>query len=320
MSRYYRNNVGYGTRNFSLVKYYFSTLFDRLFYTLLLLLAFVLMTISYKYESLDIYIREQIIKYTRPGVVILEYPVNVMAHVVLEMRDFVLAKRSNRILKLENERLKIAKIEAQNIKDENENLKELLNFVETKSFHNYSSAKVLYADRNNVSEKIIIRAGSKDDLIEGSLVLGNRGSLVGRVVNVGSNVSEVLLLTDMNSKIPVVILGTKRTKVILAGDGSNSPKILYLDDEHGISKGDLIYTAGDGNLIIPGLFIGKVKSVKGNNAKVKLFQSIKTISNVVILDVQQNKYSLIEDEFKNEVIDFEREIEKIEDEQNLISD
>lgn len=283
----YNHNISYGNRNFSLAKYYFIVLFNKLFYSILIALAITLMVISHKNKELDFYIRENIIIITRPVVRILEYPVNIFAKTVLEIRDFVFAKRDNEILKEKNRDLEILYRGSLNIKNENLNLQKILNFVEENSFYNYKSSKIYYTSRNSVINKIIIRAGGRDNLVENSLVLGDEGSVLGRIVNVGKNISDVLLLIDINSKIPVVILGEKRTKGILTGNGSSQPKILYLEKNHNIKKDDLVYTSGDNDLIIPGLYIGKVNKVKEEEIKIKLHQNIKKIDNVLILEINQ---------------------------------
>jgi len=279
------NNISYGNRNFSIAKYYFITLFNQLFYSILVILSILLIITSHKNKEFDIYIRENIINITRPVVTTIEYPVNLFAISVLEIRDFVFAKRDNKILREQNKNLEILYRESLNIKNENNNLKKLLSFVENNSFYNYKTSKIFYTSRNSVINKIIIKSGKKDNLIENSLVLGDEGGVLGRIVNLGESLSDVLLLTDINSKIPVVILGEKRTKGILIGTGSDKPKVLYLDKNHNIKKGDLVYTSGDNKLIVSGLYIGEVAKVKKEEIKIKLYQNIKKIDNVLILNV-----------------------------------
>ena len=75
--------------------------------------------------------------------------------------------------------------------------------------------------------------------------------------------------------------------------------ILYVDDEHRIKKDDLVYTAGDNGLIISGLFVGKISNVKKNKIKVKLFQDIKRVDNVLIVDVVQGEFFDSADEIVN---------------------
>jgi len=284
----YNNSIGYKDKNFGIVKYYVITLCHQLFFSVLIVMAVILMTTSHKNKEFDIYVRENIINITRPAVQIIEFPVNIFARIVLEIRDFVFAKRDNKILKKQNINLEKLYKQSLNIENENKSLKQILNFVDKSSFYNFKTAKIYYTSRNSIIDKIIIKAGLKDNIIENSLVLGDKGSVVGRVVNIGKNLSDILLLTDINSKIPVVILGKERTKGILVGDNSLEPKILYLNKNHSIKKGDLVYTSGDNKLIISGLFIGKVKKSKPKEIKVELYQNIKETDDVLIVDVDQN--------------------------------
>jgi rod shape-determining protein MreC len=282
--RQYNN---YGKSNFNLAKYYCVTLFSKLFYSILIVLSISLMIISHKNKAFDIYFRETVIYYTRPAVNIVEYPVNMFIQLIWEIKDFILAKKENKILKKENEELAILYKQSINIQNENENLKQLINFVGASRLYNYKASKIYYAGKNNLTNQIIIKAGTQNNLVENSLVLGDKGGVIGRIVNLGETLSYVLLLTDINSKIPVVIVGEQRSKGILTGDGSNQPKILYLEKNHNIKKDDLIYTTGDNQLTVSGLFIGKVNKVKDDQITVKLYENIKKIDNVLIVDVDQ---------------------------------
>ena len=94
--------------------------------------------------------------------------------------------------------------------------------------------------------------------------------LVGRVAEVGERSARVLLLTDINSRIPVVI-ERSRDQGILAGDNSDNPRLLYLSHGSQLVPGDRVVTSAAGGAFPPGLPVGIVKSTDTGGAVVELF-------------------------------------------------
>ncbi len=85
-------------------------------------------------------------------------------------------------------------------------------------------------------------------------------ALVGRIAGVAQRSARVLLLTDLNSRIPVFV-GPSRTRAILAGDNTAKPKLVYLAPDAVVSPGNLIVTSGHGGVFPAGIPVGIVKSV-----------------------------------------------------------
>jgi rod shape-determining protein MreC len=81
--------------------------------------------------------------------------------------------------------------------------------------------------------------------------------LLGRVIEVGDWSSRVLLITDLNSRIPVTIAGSG-DRAILAGDNSAEPKLLYLPVDAMLNPGARVVTSGHGGVFPPNLPIGTV--------------------------------------------------------------
>ena len=79
----------------------------------------------------------------------------------------------------------------------------------------------------------------------------------GKIVEVNYMTSRVLLLSDLNSRIPVSI-EPGSIQSILIGDGKNSSTIKYLKKEIDQSKEFIVYTSGIGGLLKPGIPIGKI--------------------------------------------------------------
>ena len=90
----------------------------------------------------------------------------------------------------------------------------------------------------------------------GQAVVDDEG-LIGRVVSAGATASRVLLLTDLNSRVPVRV-EPGGYRAIAVGDNSRFPKIEFLPPEARLSPGDQIVTSGHGGLMPPDLPVGIV--------------------------------------------------------------
>ena len=103
-------------------------------------------------------------------------------------------------------------------------------------------------------KSIIINKGSKSGIKKGMPVSASK-HLVGRVVEVNFLSSRVLLLNDLNSKIPVTI-EPKGIQAILSGNGTENPILEYLPESYEIQNGNLIFTSGKDGIFNPGISIG----------------------------------------------------------------
>jgi rod shape-determining protein MreC len=88
--------------------------------------------------------------------------------------------------------------------------------------------------------------------------------LLGKVVEVNYTTSRVLLLSDLNSKIPVTI-EPGSIQSILSGDGENSGVLQYIKDNFPIADESIVYTSGTGGLLKSGIPIGKIKQNENQN-------------------------------------------------------
>ena len=163
--------------------------------------------------------------------------------------------------KEELEKLKSKKYETIFLEAENKRLKKVLNDI------NYSSelviAKVLIDKQSPFLRSIIINKGSKNNINKGMAVLSD-SYLLGKVVEVNYTTSRVLLLSDLNSKIPVTI-EPGSIQSILSGDGEKSGVLLYIKDNFLIVEESIIYTSGTGGLLKSGIPIGKIKQNENQN-------------------------------------------------------
>ena len=99
-------------------------------------------------------------------------------------------------------------------------------------------------------------AGSELGVMEGNPAVAARG-LVGRVSGVSRGVCRILLLSDVQSRVPVMLPRTNG-RAILMGDGGPNPALGYLRTHDGVREGDRVMTSGDGGVIPRGLPVGAV--------------------------------------------------------------
>ncbi len=142
-------------------------------------------------------------------------------------------------------------------------------------------AKVLIDKQSPFLRSIIINKGSKDNIKLGMAVLDDE-YLVGKVIEVNYTTSRVLLLSDLNSKIPVSI-EPEGYQSILSGSGKDDGEIQYSKEETKLNVGDIVYTSGSGALFKSGIPIGKIK----NNTNVNFFSDFTQLKFVKVLNYEK---------------------------------
>ena len=156
--------------------------------------------------------------------------------------------------------LKSKDISNEIIKFENKELKELINDYVSSS--NKILAKIIVDHQSPYLRSIIINKGSKDNIKIGTNIY-DQSYLVGRVIEVNYKTSRVLLLSDLNSNVPVTIV-PQNIQAILTGNGDKNGQIKYiqssLSDE--LSEESIVYTSGTGAIFKSGIPIGKLKIKK----------------------------------------------------------
>ena len=169
--------------------------------------------------------------------------------------------------------------------NENKRLKELIE--EYVYISDELVAKVLIDKKSPFLRSIILNKGSKDEVMLGMAVL-DKGYLVGKIVEVNYATSRALLISDLNSKIPVSI-EPGNIQSILSGTGDDNGKIEYLQDELEIQDKSIIYTSGSGALFKPGIPVGIVsKKAKVNN--VNFFSNLSQLTFVKLASYKKENY------------------------------
>ena len=105
-------------------------------------------------------------------------------------------------------------------------------------------------------QSVLLNVGARDGIIDGWATMDGLG-LVGRISGVGEKTSRVILLTDSNSRVPVVVQPSGQ-RAILSGDNGDLPTLDFLEDPAEIRPGDQVISSGDGGVFSAGLLVGSV--------------------------------------------------------------
>ena len=109
--------------------------------------------------------------------------------------------------------------------------------------------------------------------------------LIGRISGVGSRSSRLLLITDLNSRIPIVIEAT-RTRAVLAGTNTGRPRMIHLPTGAAVAIGDRVVTSGHGGGFPSGLPIGVVTMATDGVIEVQPYVNRERIEYVRVLDYE----------------------------------
>ena len=164
-------------------------------------------------------------------------------------------------------------------KSENTLLKKLIDERDLFS-ENYMLTKILIDKQSPYLKSIIINKGKKNGVKLGSAVK-DRLYYIGKVVNVNFLSSRVLLASDLNSKIPIII-EPSGINAILSGNGNDDyAEVEYLPKINDIEENEIVYTSGSDGTIPASLPIGKI-ILKNSKKYVKFFSNFNQLNYVQV--------------------------------------
>lgn len=249
---------------------------------LLLVLASIALMMVGKIESVSVdSARARVTDAFAPILDAISRPAATAARVVESAVELENSFDENQRLKAENARLLQWKQAALRLEAENNSLRSLLR-VRPEPSVNYIAARVIATPGSSFVRTLVVTAGKRDGVRKGQAALAGAG-LVGRVIEVGEWSSRVLLLTDINARIPVILSNT-RQRSILAGDNSDQAKLLYLPPDSPIQVGERVVTSGDGGLFPPGLPVGVVTAVSERGVRVLPSADLARVEHLRLVD------------------------------------
>ena len=216
-----------------------------------------------------------------PALDLLSRPLAALGHLTDRARDFVTVYQDNRRLAAENEMLLNWQQAALKLASENARLRELLKLTPEPTT-TFVTARVIANSGGAYVRSLMVHAGSENGVERGQAAVTGEG-LVGRVTEVGSRAARVLLVTDLNSRVPVIVEGSQH-RALLTGDNSGRPCLRYLDARAGVKVGDRVVTSGQGGVFPPGLPVGVVASLDGEALRVEPYVDLSRVEYLRIVD------------------------------------
>jgi len=211
----------------------------------------------------------------------LSRPAATAARVIESVVDLQSVYEENQRLKAENARLTQWRQAALRLEAENGSLRSLLNYKPDPAA-SFITARVIAAPGAAFFRTMVVTAGRRDGVRKGQAVLAGAG-MVGRVIEVGEWSSRVLLITDINARVPVV-LESSRARALLAGDNSDQPKLIYLPPDAVATVGERVVTSGHGGVFPPGIPVGVVASVGERGVKVQPITDLSRLEHLRLVD------------------------------------
>ena len=249
-----------------------GTFLNKLSISTWIVISLITILIDTLHRDSLIKIRSFILDLSSPIVKIAEVPVlwiNLLDDSITEFKDII---DNNEKLKTEILELQQYKNSYYILKQENSTFRSLLRYNRSLE-KTFITSRVIGNTGGIYHRTLLLDKGIKDGVKKNDGVMGI-GGLLGKIVEVTDNNSRVLLLTDMNSALPVFIIGSNE-RSIMQGDGSKKPILKFIENIEDVKVGQKVITSGDGGMLPNGIPVGIVIAVDDYNAKVKLYTKTK---------------------------------------------
>lgn len=165
----------------------------------------------------------------------------------------------NERLREENRRLLAWQAEAARLAVENTALRKALGMPPVERAASWTTARAVADAAGLFVRTVLVDAGADRGVASGMAAVTPEG-LAGRVTEVGCCSARVLLLTDLNSRVPIVV-ERSGDRALLVGDNGPTPGLRFLPLDPDVRVGDRVLTSGQGGLLPPGLLVGRIAAV-----------------------------------------------------------
>ncbi len=194
-------------------------------------------------------------------------PVTRLVGMVENFQSYERIYDQNQELRRELQQLKAWKEAALQLEQENAQLLNLNN-VRLDAKLSFVTGVVLADSGSPFRQSVLLNIGARDGIVDGWATTDGLG-LTGRISGVGQKTSRVVLLTDSNSLVPIMVQPSGQT-ALLAGDNTKAPTIEFLESPEKVRPGDRVVSSGDGGVFPAGLLVGHVALGKDRRLRVRL--------------------------------------------------
>ena len=252
---------------------------------------------------------------------VVSIPENLLKNTFIEIADYSTFFNDYKKNKDELSELRSNVVSNEIIQNENRELKELINDYVSSS--DKLLAKIIVDHNSPFLKSIIINKGSKDNIKIGTNIY-DQSYLVGRVIEVNYKTSRVLLLSDLNSNVPVTI-APENIQAIITGSGDNHGQIKYIKDglSNNFTEKSIIYTSGTGALFKSGIPIGKLKTLQDNDKieyKVEFYSDFSQLKYVFAEIITKTEIKKLTDTSSENINPINAKLKILEDEIEIIED
>jgi rod shape-determining protein MreC len=246
----------------------------------LILAAFAIMLLG-KAETVVVErVRTGVVDVVAPVMDAASRPIATVTEGIDRIGNFFTVYEDNERLREQNARLLEWQNAALALAAENSTFRKMLNYIPEPGAR-FAAARVIGDSGGVFVRSVLVNAGTQAGVEKGDAVINGDG-LVGRVAETGRQSGRVLLITDLNSRIPVVVEKT-RIRAILAGDNSGQPKLAFLPPNARLEVGDRIVTSGHGGVFPAGLPVGRIASVSDDVMRIEAFADFDRLEYVRIV-------------------------------------
>lgn len=262
--------------------YYLKIIYIKLSFLLVLSMSVFLLTGYNKNTVINEKINNIVNVSSKPCVYAMNFVDNGVTKVFNFFENIVFLYKENSFLREQNRKLIERETALYNTEYENANLRKLVNFIGANSVNNYITVRYNVITRNKFENKIKLNVGKVDNIKDGDIAIDNNGNFIGRTVRTADNSTEVMLLTDINSKIEAITLKNK-VKLILNGNNSLYLNIAYINDnEYKLIEGDSVFFVNN-HYQTKDFYIGKIVRVQ-DEFKVKIGKNFNYIDYITIIN------------------------------------
>ena len=254
---------------------------ERMSITLLVVISAVMIIVGKADQVAFQSLRNSAMDAAAPALDMLSRPAAALDAAVDRLRGIIAVYRENIRLAEENERLLGWQQVALRLSVENAELRDLAKLVPEPAI-SFVTARVIADSGGAYARSVMVNAGRDNGVARGQAAMTGEG-LVGRVAEVGSRAARIVLITDLNSRVPVVVDGTGQ-RAILAGDNTARASLRYVDAGGTMRIGDRIVTSGQGGVFPPGLPVGVVASVDNEGARVEPYAALSRVDYLRLVD------------------------------------
>jgi len=210
-----------------------------------------------------------------------QQPVSAVRNVAREVDSLWNMRAENARLIEENGRLRRWQATALALEAENALLRRQLAWVPDPA-PQYRTARVVADAGGTYARAVLLATGPQHNIRKGQIALDERG-FAGRVTEVGSRSARILLATDINSRVPVTLEGS-RARAIMAGNNTARPRLQHWPEGMLPREGDRVVTSAQAGAFPAGLPVGVVRWTESGAVEVELFAQLERLDVLRLFD------------------------------------